>query len=133
MASPSLFTYTLPNCFMGEAAIRFGLTGESYIVSEPSASGLTALSLAMEDIVSGQSQTVICGRCDLGRPPLLETSGEVAAGSLFFVLEHAMAAQRSYYGALERTENGQIRFDQENISDLTSLARQCLRTTRRSL
>ena len=132
MASPNLFTYTLPNCFMGEAAIRFGLTGESYIVNEPSASGMAALSLAMQDIASGESLTIICGRCELGRPSLLEASAEVAVGSVFFVLEHAMEAQRSYYGTLESAESGQIRFNRDDISDLTYLARQCLRTNRRS-
>ena len=132
MASPNLFAYTLPNCFMGEAAIRFGLTGNSYIVNEPSASGMAALALAMEEIASGEAQTMICGRCDLGRPPLLKTSGEVPTGSVFFVLEHAMASRRSYYGTLARTENGQIMFNQDEISDLTVLAHHCLRTNHRS-
>src|SRR5210317_307289 len=33
-ASPALFSYTLPNCFLGEAAARFGLTGPGYVVSQ---------------------------------------------------------------------------------------------------
>ena len=126
MASPNLFAYTLPNCFMGEAAIRFGLTGNSYIVNEPSATGLATLSLAVEEIDTGESLMMICGRCDLGRPPLLESSREAMAGALFFVLEHAMAPQRGYYGLLESSENGQILFNDKQIPDLTALARLCL-------
>ena len=130
MASPNLFAYTLPNCFMGEAAIRFGLTGESYIVNEPSASGLTALALAMVDIAAGEALTMICGRCDLGRPALLESPAKVAAGALFFVLENAMEPQRKTYGELDRTRDGQLVFNGETISDLSALARKCLQIKR---
>lgn len=130
MASPNLFAYTLPNCFMGEAAIRFGLTGESYIVNEPSGSGMAAMGLALEEIASGQSQTMICGRCDLGRPPLLDAPAAVATGALFFVLQHTVADLRSCYGRLERSTDGQIVFDGEEISDLTTLARRCLQIKR---
>ena len=34
LASPNLFAYTLPNSYLGEAAIRFGLTGASYVISD---------------------------------------------------------------------------------------------------
>jgi len=33
LASPNLFAYTLPNSFLGEAAILFGMTGETFVVS----------------------------------------------------------------------------------------------------
>ena len=130
MASPNLFAYTLPNCFMGEAAIRFGLTGDSFIVNEPSATGLATLQLALEAVDTGESTAMICGRCDLGRPPLLESSREVPAGALFFVLEHVMAPQREYYGRLERSKSGQTLFNDKEISDLTALAHLCLQTKR---
>ena len=35
LASPNLFAYTLPNCFLGEASLRFGLTGNSMIINRP--------------------------------------------------------------------------------------------------
>ncbi len=133
MASPNLFAYTLPNCFMGEAAIRFGLTGESYVVNEPSGSGMTAVALALEEITAGESHVMICGRCDLGRPPLLESTGEVTAGALFFVLVKSTAGHRSCYGRLEGTADGQVVFNDEKISDVTALARQCLQMKHRSL
>jgi 3-oxoacyl-[acyl-carrier-protein] synthase II len=115
---------------MGEAAIRFGLTGESYIINEPAGSGLATVALALEEIAAGTSQTMICGRCDLGRPPLMETAGEVAAGALFFVLQHTADVQRSVYGRLEQSAGGQIAFNGEEIPDLTALARQCLQKKR---
>ena len=40
LASPNLFAYTLPNTFLGEAAIHFGLTGASFIINEPYLSGI---------------------------------------------------------------------------------------------
>ena len=86
-----------------------------------------ALQLALVNIAAGESHIMICGRCDLGRPPLLETSDQVPAGALFFVLESKMAAQRSYYGELQRTGDGQIAFNKESIPDLTALARKCNR------
>ena len=33
-ASPALFSYTLANSYLGEAAIRFGLTGINYVLTE---------------------------------------------------------------------------------------------------
>src|SRR4030042_3102836 len=32
LASPNLFAYTLPNSFLGEAAIHFGFTGDGFIL-----------------------------------------------------------------------------------------------------
>ena len=127
MASPNLFAYTLPNCFMGEAAIRFGLTGESYIINEAAASDLTVLELAVGSIASGESEFMICGRCDLGRPPLLDSAEEVAAGALFFVVADAPVAQQSTYGMLGFSDDGRIVFEDETVQDLSMLARKCLR------
>ena len=133
LASPNLFAYTLPNCFMGEAAIRFGLTGESYVINEPSGSGLSAVTFALAEIDAGASRTMICGCCDLGRPPLLEATADVAAGALFFVLEESTTGQRGCYGRLEQTADGQVTFNDKEVSDLSALARQCLQTKHRSL
>ena len=55
LASPNLFAYTLSNCFTGEAAIRFGLTGPSYVVGEPGPQGFTSLSLALESLADGEA------------------------------------------------------------------------------
>ncbi len=46
LASPQLFAYTLPNTFLGEAAIRFGLTGPTLIVSDEEGAGEAALETA---------------------------------------------------------------------------------------
>ncbi len=39
LASPNLFALTLPNIFLGEAAIRFGLTGPGFAVNCSAAGG----------------------------------------------------------------------------------------------
>lgn len=81
LPSPALFAYTLPSCFLGEASIYFGLTGESYMMEENDDTGLTALSTAMDCLDSGLYSAVICGVCNFGpkdTPP---------PGALFLVLE----------------------------------------------
>jgi len=90
LASPQLFAYTLPNVFLGEAAIRFGLTGPTVIVSDEEGSGAAALETALEYLADG-GDTALAGICDLARParlPHLPSPGsEPPAGALFLVLE----------------------------------------------
>ena len=71
LASPNLFAYTLPNVFLGEAAIHFGLTGISYIISCRSDSRLQSLRMAMISIGNGESEKVLSGACDPESPDLL--------------------------------------------------------------
>jgi len=86
LASPQLFAYTLPNVFLGEAAIRFGLTGPTVIVSDEEGTGTAALETAL-DYVAGGGGTALAGICDLARPALLPERPEPPPGALFLVLE----------------------------------------------
>ena len=49
-ASPALFSYTLANSYLGEAAIRFGLTGTNYVITEQHPTGLAGLQAALDHI-----------------------------------------------------------------------------------
>jgi len=86
LASPQLFAYTLPNVFLGEAAIRFGLTGPTVIVSDEEGTGAAALETAL-DYVAGGGGTALAGICDLARPTRLPERAESPPGALFLVLE----------------------------------------------
>ena len=86
LASPQLFAYTLPNVFLGEAAIRFGLTGPTLIVSDEEGTGSAALDTAL-DYVAGGGGTALAGICDLARPTQLPQRFAPSPGALFMVLE----------------------------------------------
>ena len=55
LASPSLFACTLPNVFLGQAAIHLGLTGPCYSVNEDELSGLNGLRMALNNILLDES------------------------------------------------------------------------------
>ena len=86
LASPQLFAYTLPNVFLGEAAIRFGLTGPTVIVSDEEGTGAAALETAL-DYIAGGGDTALAGICDLARPAQLPERPDPPPGALFLVLE----------------------------------------------
>jgi len=130
LASPNLFSYTLPNCFLGEAAIRFGLTGESLVIYEPSGHGLAAVELAADILADGDAEAMLCGVCDLGRPPALRRSAPLAPGALFFVMETQPAPNKTVYGKLERDADGSVRLDRTRIDSLAALAEACLASGR---
>jgi len=80
LASPHLFAYTLANCFTGEAAIRFGLTGPSYVIGETGSNSFAALELALETLADGEAPVVVAGISDLpfpGKADPQETPGAV--------------------------------------------------------
>ncbi len=129
MASPALFSYTLPNAFLGEAAVCFGLTGASLVINEDSLLGLAGLRAAIGSLAWGEIEKVLCGICDQGSPPCLPLRDKGLAGSLFFVLEKAPGANRSPYGALRLDKNGIVFFNEQKIKDLIELAQKCLAVT----
>jgi len=125
-ASPALFSYTLPNSFLGEAAIRFGLTGKSFIVNEQVPSGLACLNMSLDSIGCGESKTMLCGVCDLGCPPALGANSNLPPGALFFVIDKSPMKGSSTYGTVSLDRKYRILFRQTEIEDLTMLVRKCL-------
>lgn len=126
MASPALFSYTLPNCFLGEAAVYFGLTGASYVINEVSPSGLASLHAALESIAGGEIEKMICGICDLECPSEIPMRGNGPVGALFFVLEKVPESNRSPYGDLHLDRRGIVFFNGKEIKNLVELAQACL-------
>lgn len=127
-ASPNLFAYTLPNCFLGEAALRFGLSGTTLVLNRADRSGLAALSYALEELSWSDHCAGICaGVCDLS--PVAELQDPCACyGSVFFLLEKAPPSQRETYGALE-LEGGQLRCNATSVATLAALLQRCIPKT----
>ena len=126
LASPNLFAYTLPNSFLGEAAIHFGLSGNSYIISSPCASRIQSLRMAMIGLDSGASEKVLSGVCDLECPDLLAATGKEIPGALFFMIEKISKNTGSAYGELSLNRKDVLRFNGRKVTDLVNLVRSCL-------
>lgn len=130
LASPNLFAYTLPNCFLGEVAIRFGLTGTSFVVSETAPEGLEPLRLALETLAWGECTTVLAGVADLapladaGCPPCLPPGG------VFLVLGEGAPGGPPPYGELSAEAGGALSWEGTPISSLAALVGRVLDSRR---
>lgn len=84
LASPNLFAYTLPNTMLGEAAIRFGLTGPGFVVSSPGQAPFAAIESAVETLAAGSAKAMLAGFCEL--PPAGFAASGAPVGTTFLVL-----------------------------------------------
>jgi len=123
LASPNLFAYTLPNCFLGEAALRFGLTGNSMILNRHDLTHLESIKVGLEELAWSDQSGVLAGIVDLA-PPLELMQGDHLPGGLFILLgrEPGRAAP---YGELERFGE-QLLFNGVEQFDLQQLITACL-------
>ena len=126
LASPQQFAYTLPNSYLGEAAIHFGLTGTCYIINEATISSLWCLRLVMLSMAGGQFETAIGGGCDLGHCPPFSASGEKSCGALFFVIEKTIKRDCLAYGELLLDKSGMLALNGTKVSTLQTLAQNCI-------
>ncbi len=125
-ASPAMFSYTLANAFLGEAAIRFGLTGINYVITEQRPTGLAALQTALDHITRGAIEKILGGVCDVGCPPIFGEPDKVPPGAVFFMLEKSSAKKRSSYGKLQLNRCGDLLLNGSEIKDLTGLVQKCI-------
>ena len=124
--SPALFSYTLPNTYLGEAAIRFGLTGTNFVINERVPLGLAALKLAMESLESGEADKMLCGFCSLAVPAPFDTIRKGPPGAVFFLLENYPENKSCSYGPVHLDRNSRIFFGRIEIEDLATLVQKCL-------
>jgi 3-oxoacyl-[acyl-carrier-protein] synthase II len=129
-ASPTLFSYTLANGFLGEAAIRFGLTGINYVITEQRPTGLAGLQTALDHIARGDIEKILGGVCDVGCPQIFGEPGKVLPGAVFFMLEKSPPKERSSYGTLQLNSTGDIILNGNIISDLTDIVQKCIKSYR---
>ena len=126
LPSPNLFSSTLPTCFLGEAAIRFGLAGPTLIVNDPAEDALSGVRMALESLSWGECGTMLAGHIDLPAEPAIPGIRPPFTGGLFMVLESARDAAASGYGTLDLSGGGAVRHDGVEIADLNELVRACL-------
>jgi 3-oxoacyl-[acyl-carrier-protein] synthase II len=128
LASPNLFAYTLPNCFLGEAALRFGLTGNSMIINRHEPGYLASLKFGLEELAWSEQRGVLAGIVDLSPAPTHAASDDLP-GSLFLLLERTPRAEARSYGELE-LQGEELRFNGEVFGDLSKLVATCLKVHR---
>jgi 3-oxoacyl-[acyl-carrier-protein] synthase II len=126
LPSPNLFSSTLPTCFLGEAAIQFGLTGPTLIVNDPAGDALCGVRMALESLSWGECGTMLAGHIDLPAGPAFHGIAPSHAGGLFMVLESARDCAAGGYGTLDLSEAGDVRHEGIAIADLNDLVRACL-------
>ncbi|MGZ8449717.1 MAG: beta-ketoacyl synthase N-terminal-like domain-containing protein, partial [Candidatus Deferrimicrobiaceae bacterium] len=131
LPSPNLFSCTLPTCFLGEAAIQFGLTGSTFIVNDAAGDSLCGLRTALESLSWGDGDTVLAGHIDLPSRRALPGIAPAVPGALFMVLKDARVEPASGYGTLDRSDQGAVRRNGIAMADLTELVRACLEGLRR--
>lgn len=124
LASPNLFAYTLPNCFLGEAALRFGLTGNSMVINRRDPTCLSSIKLGLEELAWSEQSGMLVGIADLSPPPEL-TGQDDRPGSLFLLLERDARADGSSYAELV-LQGEELRCNTELVDDLTQLLDVCL-------
>jgi len=118
LASPNLFAYTLANCFTGEAAIRFGLTGPSYVVGEEGPQGFACLELALESLSDGEAPLVVAGSSDLA-VDTREGDGCAHPGAVFLLL--AADSAETSCAPLLAGDATQIHIDSQPVGDWNAL------------
>jgi 3-oxoacyl-[acyl-carrier-protein] synthase II len=124
--SPNLFTSTLPTCFLGEAAIQFGLTGPTLALNDPSGDALGGVRMALQSLSGGECGTMLAGHVDLPAGPAFPGIRPPYTGGLFMVLENGRDAAASGYGTLDLSDGGAVRHEGVEIADLNGLVRACL-------
>lgn len=126
--SPTLFSYTLPNSFLGEAAVFFGLTGPSYTLTDFSSANLFGLQTALDLILSGQVEGMLAGQCDVAVPPELLLDTALVPGCAILLLEKSVRPDGRNYGRIELTSNSKLIFNDQQVSSLSALVRHCVET-----
>ncbi len=125
-ASPALFSYTLPNSFLGEASSRFGLTGASFVINEFPPMGLSGLKAAMDGITFSEFENALVGYCNPERPSGFESNPDTLPGSIFFMIDRFKKPTHSPYGRVALNNRNDVFFNGKRIRDLLHLARECL-------
>ena len=126
LASPNLFAYTLPNCFLGEAALRFGLTGNSMIINRHDPDRLEPLKVGFTELAWSDQCGVLAGIVDLTAPSEFRVVDDFP-GSLFLLLEKEQRRDSESYGYLELRE-GQLSFNGQVVDSLVELITACINT-----
>lgn len=126
ISDPNLFTYCLPNSFIGYAAIIFGMTGTNYVINERPGPGLSAVVSAMDCILLGECDTILAGICDVEPPPGVPVFARPVPGAIFLVIEKTVNRDVRPYGRISADNKGGLFFNGSRIEDISMCVRSCL-------
>ena len=127
LSSPKLFVYTLSNSFLGEAALRFGLAGNTLVLNQQDETGgLAAVRYALEDLSWSEQPAILTGICDLA-PPAELSRGDECPGGLFMLVGREPSTDVSSYGEVELLGE-EILFAGSKVTDFRELVGACLAT-----
>jgi 3-oxoacyl-[acyl-carrier-protein] synthase II len=115
MASPNLFTYTVPNCMLGEASIQFGLTGPALVIDDCE-NHLAGILTGADLIRWGICDTVLAGWCNVQSKEMNFNSNDIC-GAIFFLL-----TKDNDSAPLICDENS-LFYEKEQVTDITHLSR----------
>lgn len=122
--SPHLFTYTLASCFLGEAALRFGLTGPSYILHDERTFSLAGVRAALLELTDKDAHLMIAGACDLPLPrELFSDLDEYCpgpAGAAFIVVDSNPGPESEVYVPIHE-KSGSIFVNETQVGSLDEL------------
>ncbi len=123
LASPGLFVYTLATSFLGEAALRFSLTGLTMAVIEPRPGAADAICTAIEELNNGDDEIMVAGLCNLFAE---KSKTPLASGALFLVLEkeigsNSVQENRSYATLSCDPQKNDLYCNNQPCSDIFSL------------
>lgn len=136
LPSPALFAYTLPSCFLGEASIRYGLTGESFVINETYTTGMTGLGMAVDLLATGQTDYMLCGINNSQIDGIAadndnadnDAAASLQPGAVFFLLEKKKRNGAGSYGELKPNKsNNRFYYKDSPINNLYNLAQKCLK------
>lgn len=105
LASPNLFAYTLPNAFIGEAGILFGLCGTGITVNVTPGAEDRILRMALESLAWGDDEVMLAGICELPAPAPFGPPAGAAAFGVFAVLEKNRRKEMTPYGEVGGEKN----------------------------
>ncbi len=112
LASPNLFSYTLPSTMQGESAVHFQLTGPTLCVGENEGRGMAAVVTALRLMAAPAVAVMVAGWLDdpPGKLTLPPETPEAVNGALFVVLERD---PRQAPGPVRRIRyrGGEVRLD----------------------
>lgn len=126
LASPNLFAYTLANCFLGDAAIQFGLTGSAVAINETGQDGLGTVRMALEELESGEADTMLAGICDLPVPDICDDSVKFTPGAVFLLLTKTPPPASAGYGIILLATDGSLRYNGFSTDSLSELVQTAL-------
>lgn len=125
LASPHLFAYTLPNTFLGEAAIRFGLTGTQFIVSAAAGDPLAGVRMALESLAWNEEERMVAGICDIPAPIRGKHLSDGPFGAVFLVVEKTAREGILPYGTISLEQDRMV-FAGKRVDSIPGLVRDCM-------